>query len=171
MIRRATSWRRTTRRRRTSAHPGECRRMRSFPPSSTTAPPSGQRKTAYRGACHGQGRIRGQKHLPSCGRLGLGLEPLQPRLLRLLLVLYAAFGQFGHRVGPLLLFGLHRPVLRLPPLRAVRPSRPGRRLARDPRGGGGDGRDGARPSRIVCGRAPSRPLPLVVLVGYLTLLS
>ena len=48
--------------------------------------------------------------------------------------LYAAFGHFELRVGPLLHFGRLHPVLRLPLLRAIRPSRPGRRLARDPRG-------------------------------------
>ena len=86
--------------------------------------------------------------------------------------LYAAFGHFELRVGPLLHFGRLHPVLRLPLLRAIRPSRPGRRLAQEPRGRpmeskravhceqpetrGTCGRDEARPSQIVRGRAALR---------------
>ena len=47
--RRAISWRRMTRRQRTSVPRGACRRMRSSPRSSTIAPPRGSPPTAYQG--------------------------------------------------------------------------------------------------------------------------
>ena len=68
-------------------------------------------------ACHGQGRIRGQEHLPSCGRLRLRLGPQLSRLVRPLLVLFAEFGQFEPRVVPQFQFGLLRLAQLRPQLR------------------------------------------------------
>ena len=171
LIRRATSWRRTTRRRRTSAHLGECRRTRSSPRSSTTAPPSGQRKTACRG-----GVSRAGAHTRT--KASSFLRPARARTRA------STASALTATTGPL---------RRIRAIRASRgastsirttsagttttaasggPSVPsGTPTSARPARGRGDGRDGARPSRFVCGRAPSRPLPLVVLVGYLTLLS
>ncbi len=66
----------------------------------------------------GQGDLCEQEHFPSGRRQRIRLlGPLQPRLARLLLVLYAAFGQFEQRVEPLLQFeqlpqGLQQPLQR-----------------------------------------------------------
>ena len=87
-------------------------------------------------------RSLGQQRIACSGRINdfhlrrrrrQSLVPPLRRLVRLLLVVYAAFGHFGQCVEPLLLFEQLLQELLQPLPRSARPACAGRRLARAPR--------------------------------------